>query len=333
MLFVSLQSTKKRLVVKDNDGEKEFIGEKGIGFKSVFLISKQPHIFSNGYYFHLDRDPEPTEDNHNVEYPVPLPLVVPTWIGDTPKVAKAYEFAAKIEEVSNVISKNRGTILILPLDSSDTFNLLHDMLRRINSELILFLSKIDSLGLYFPTGKRVLSRSRQHLEHAEAMLSASLCTTLTTAQTTETTELKSEEMKWYCCKFRVGMSTVHEEKRPGVNSVVMTLALPLNTATRTKVLSHGVLYAYLPTMKHLRLPFLINSDFILVPSRDQIDEDNLWNKRLLGRVCEVFCTAFEDAITSKHQSLRSQMIELWKLLTCIAKVVEVTAFVRLTLFL
>lgn len=33
-----------------------YIGEKGIGFKSVFLISDRPHIISNGYSFHFRRD-------------------------------------------------------------------------------------------------------------------------------------------------------------------------------------------------------------------------------------------------------------------------------------
>ena len=32
---------------------KGYIGEKGIGFKSVFRVTKNPHIFSNGYCFCL----------------------------------------------------------------------------------------------------------------------------------------------------------------------------------------------------------------------------------------------------------------------------------------
>jgi hypothetical protein len=38
-----------------------FIGEKGIGFKSVFTVSDRPEIHSNGYHFRFDRtDPGPT---------------------------------------------------------------------------------------------------------------------------------------------------------------------------------------------------------------------------------------------------------------------------------
>ena len=36
-----------------------YIGEKGIGFKSVFLVTDNPHIFSNNYHFRLpERDEE-----------------------------------------------------------------------------------------------------------------------------------------------------------------------------------------------------------------------------------------------------------------------------------
>ncbi|MYG08449.1 hypothetical protein F4167_17920, partial [Candidatus Poribacteria bacterium] len=39
--------------------EQGYIGEKGIGFKSVFRVTDNPHIFSNGYHFCLpESDPE-----------------------------------------------------------------------------------------------------------------------------------------------------------------------------------------------------------------------------------------------------------------------------------
>ncbi|KAJ6374566.1 hypothetical protein OIU78_030134 [Salix suchowensis] len=37
-----------------------YIGEKGIGFKSVFLIAAQPYIFSNGYQIRFNEKPCPT---------------------------------------------------------------------------------------------------------------------------------------------------------------------------------------------------------------------------------------------------------------------------------
>ena len=31
-----------------------YIGEKGIGFKSVFMVSDEPHIYSNGFHFKFE---------------------------------------------------------------------------------------------------------------------------------------------------------------------------------------------------------------------------------------------------------------------------------------
>ena len=46
-----------------------YIGEKGIGFKSVFTVSRAPEIHSNGYHFRFDRT-----DEANL-----LGYVVPQW--------------------------------------------------------------------------------------------------------------------------------------------------------------------------------------------------------------------------------------------------------------
>lgn len=41
---------------KKGNGHRGYIGDKGIGFKSVFLISSQPHIFSNGYQIRFNEN-------------------------------------------------------------------------------------------------------------------------------------------------------------------------------------------------------------------------------------------------------------------------------------
>ena len=51
-----------------------YIGEKGIGFKSVFRVSDEPHVFSNGYRFRFRRRDPDTR----------LGFVVPEWVDETP---------------------------------------------------------------------------------------------------------------------------------------------------------------------------------------------------------------------------------------------------------
>ena len=55
-----------------------YIGEKGIGFKSVFLISDRSHIISNGYSFHFRRD----------DCDAGLGYIVPHWDEHVPAIAE-----------------------------------------------------------------------------------------------------------------------------------------------------------------------------------------------------------------------------------------------------
>ena len=77
-----------------------YIGEKGIGFKSVFVVSDAPEIHSNGYHFRFDR----TDENNLLGY------VVPEWCDppeearpDTTAIvlpaAQGYDFSSHIEEL------------------------------------------------------------------------------------------------------------------------------------------------------------------------------------------------------------------------------------------
>jgi len=51
-----------------------YIGEKGIGFKSVFMISDKPQIYSSGFQFGFKRD----EQN-------PVSIIIPHWIDEVPE--------------------------------------------------------------------------------------------------------------------------------------------------------------------------------------------------------------------------------------------------------
>lgn len=58
-----------------------YIGEKGIGFKSVFAVSQRPHIFSNGYQFCFNKQPEKGSK---------LGYIVPAWVPTVPEIIAKY---------------------------------------------------------------------------------------------------------------------------------------------------------------------------------------------------------------------------------------------------
>jgi hypothetical protein len=96
-----------------------YIGEKGIGFKSVFLISDRPHIISNGYSFHFRRDDCDAE----------LGYVVPHWNEQVPAVVG-----------------NSPTAILLPLRSASGVDVAKQ-LADIEPECILFLRRLRSFEL------------------------------------------------------------------------------------------------------------------------------------------------------------------------------------------
>jgi len=81
-LFLFLMICSVGRSTKTNDRGGGYIGEKGIGFKSVFLVTSQPCIFSNGYKIRFNEIP-PSDVN--------IGYIIPEWIEDKPCIAQLKE--------------------------------------------------------------------------------------------------------------------------------------------------------------------------------------------------------------------------------------------------
>ena len=95
-----------------------YIGEKGIGFKSVFTVSSAPEIHSNGFHFRFDRT-----DQGNL-----LGYVVPHWCEPSEEVNPA------------------ATTIILP--AADGFEFSQETLDGLDARLLLFLAKVRKIVLH-----------------------------------------------------------------------------------------------------------------------------------------------------------------------------------------
>ncbi|KAE8693977.1 hypothetical protein F3Y22_tig00110788pilonHSYRG00208 [Hibiscus syriacus] len=107
-----------------------YIGEKGIGFTSVFLICSQPYIFNNDYQIRFNEAPCPH---------CSLGYIVPEWIDENPTIDE-------IREVSGSCSSLPTTVVVLPL-KPDKVNRVKKQLSSVEPELLLFLSKIKRLSI------------------------------------------------------------------------------------------------------------------------------------------------------------------------------------------
>jgi Holliday junction resolvase-like predicted endonuclease len=114
---------------KANQKDAGYIGEKGIGFKSVFVVSPSPHILSNGFKIKfLKNDPKTS-----------LGYIIPYWLNDNLK-----EFV-----------KGTETTLLLPLQNKlgseiSMFNKVQNELSKLSAELILFLRNLKKLSIKTP---------------------------------------------------------------------------------------------------------------------------------------------------------------------------------------
>jgi hypothetical protein len=101
------------------DRNRGYIGEKGIGFKSVFRVTDSPHIVSNGFQFRFQI---PTESEG-------FGYILPHWVEAVPPVAQ-----------------DGFTAILLPLQPGKR-EVIARRLSKIAPETVLFLAKLKRLHL------------------------------------------------------------------------------------------------------------------------------------------------------------------------------------------
>jgi len=201
-------------------GQKElgYIGEKGLGFKSVFAITDKPSIFSNGYQFYF-----PFQSN--------------------------FRYRDDIEK----------------------------KIRDIEPIVLLFLSKLKSLQIF---------NKQKHLVNVNRSSQVSYANF-------EKVSLEfnnSKEIYFLVKKIITKPAEIDEPKRDKTTKREIVLAFP---ALDNKFIEDRV-FSFLPTEMKTGLPFLIQSDFILIGNRENIIQDNDWNLWLLDELVDFFVIEFPN---------------------------------------
>ena len=219
----------------------EHIGEKGIGFKSVFRVTENPHIFSNGYHFCLPKSDEETG----------LGYIVPQWVDISPKGLDPSK-----------------THIILPLNRAKfDYNEIEGMLQDIDPETILFLSKLQDIRIKTDTGTDLaILKNDSDKPKVEILIEGK-----------KQGQSFSVVNDFLLCKQTFHKPAhIHQERRENIEDREVSIAFQLDEDFKEP----GKIYAYLP-VKTIDFPFLINADFILTSSRQDIHQDNPWNHWLI----------------------------------------------------
>ncbi|PRQ38289.1 putative histidine kinase-like ATPase domain-containing protein [Rosa chinensis] len=260
-----------------------FIGEKGIGFKSVFLVSSQPHIFSNGYHVKFREEPNQV---------CGIGYIVPEWF-------RAADLSVLMVQAVYGHGKDLPTTtFVLPL-KRDKVEAVRAQLLELHPEILLFLSKI----------KRLYVRGCDPQKADDV-------STLSIFSETEHTELRSKTANSRVVQLSVKEKMCDTEQlckyylwreefpvKPGnrveirmdVEKWVITLAFPFGKRLRRGTSPVGI-FAFLPTTMVTNFPFVVQADFILASSRESIILDNSWNMGILQCVPSAFVNAFQHCV-------------------------------------
>ena len=230
------------------DKHRGYIGEKGIGFKSVFMITDEPHVYSNGFQFKFKYDPE-----------TPITIIIPEWVDQVPKCVDLGQ-----------------TNIVLPLKDEAKRDIAK--LSRIDPGLLLFLRKLRTIDVEDTVENRQETIERNDVQGKVEIIHS------------------GGKDIWRIVKNHqpIGVPKhVKEEKRRDVLETEVVLAFPLksdgsspDTSTPQRV------FAYLP-IRSYGFKFIIQADFLMPPSREDVYKDNSWNAWLRDNIASVFLTAVE----------------------------------------
>ncbi|OMP87966.1 hypothetical protein BK809_0008060 [Diplodia seriata] len=215
-----------------------YIGEKGIGFKSVFKIAKKVHIQSEPYPFSFvySRDPD-HEDG--------LGMVTP------------------IQEEYRDLPENVQTRFTLTLLTQSGFEKRREDMKETPESLLLFLTTLRELRLMLhdPSGnvtEVIYSYQRDDSRELDIVLKEELFNG----------ELDHERESLFRVAKRVITALPFDEKRRGIDEAAVVLAFPVNNSGNPTLEDQHV-FAYLP-LRRVGFKFLIQSDFVTQASREDV---------------------------------------------------------------
>ncbi len=201
-----------------------YIGEKGIGFKSVFTVSNAPEIHSNGFHFKFDRT-----DEHNL-----LGYVVPHWCEPT---------AAIVED---------STTIVLPAAPDYEFGA--ETLVDLDARLLLFLNKLRLLTLVL---NGMTSKYRRFDKEGVSLLTVERQLEQGETIREEARYVRSE------ATFTINEQCL-DEKRPGIDRSTVILAFPVDANGEAKPEPTSHVFAFLPIRQvgfkfAVQADFILNS--------------------------------------------------------------------------
>ena len=270
---------------KNMSDKKMEIGEKGIGFKSVFGIADRVIIQSGLFSFVMDKEsfivPEPyyPEDFKKVNG---TKLIIETTSKEAGEIYREF-VKTYLREPNAIVTKNP----VLFLNKLTHLKMYEDSFRQI--EFRINRNKpIDIDGVYFDSDATIAIDFKDSVNGYDNNLKKEIkC-----VRYTMPIEYSKKE-----CISRYGDDCAFEKKMHNITAVI-----PVDG---NYGMDKGILYSFLPTRVSINAPLVMHVPFKLDSSREYVDpqEENLWFKFtmqqlqvFLKQIYSHFCTIVTDRI-------------------------------------
>ncbi|KAL5702978.1 hypothetical protein ACHQM5_028128 [Ranunculus cassubicifolius] len=237
-----------------------YIGQKGIGFKSVFRVTDAPQIHSNGFHVKFDIS------EGQIGFVLPTE-VSPCDIGSLRRLLP--DEASRTDMFWN-------TCIVLPFKPKlrDEMGLspIVSLFSDLHPSLLLFLHRLKCIKFKNMLNDTFTVMKREHLEDGIVKVSHG-----------------NETMSWLLASQTLGANVV----RPDVQSTKIAVAFTLKQSSDGEYIPHleqQPVFAFLP-LRTYGLKFILQGDFVLPSSREEVDADNAWNQWLLGEFPSLFVSA------------------------------------------
>ncbi|XP_051926916.1 uncharacterized protein wu:fj29h11 isoform X2 [Hippocampus zosterae] len=230
-----------------------YIGQKGIGFKSVFKVTDRPEIHSNGFHLFFDKTCGP------------MGYILPHWMDD--------ERPLDPQLNDSFLHSSWTTKICLPLrsESHQTRNLFHD----VHSSLLLFLHRLRSITIYNQAENRLVTMTRKDLSH-----------NVLEVEHTDGTE------RWLVVKTTLRPNMLKENVESTELALAFQLNCDNSGSDYIGQPPKQPVFAYLP-LRSFGFRFIVQGDFDIPSSREDVDRDSTWNQWLRSEIPQLFLQAMK----------------------------------------
>ncbi|GMF65006.1 unnamed protein product [Phytophthora lilii] len=252
------------------------IGKKGIGFKSVFKVSDDPQVHSNG--FHICFHAKNSQHGNGMGY------ILPYWLEDTTQW-----------------KQRLGTTFVLPLNeaSAQRADDISQSLMAFEPSILLFLRRIRELRLRDSVQQHTL-----HFLKKEKTLQASAQIVHLYSQVKKNeNDAEMEQHNWLVVKEKLEPPQLFSRSHP----TEIALALPLSVQSEDANAERPPLqqvFAYLP-LRSYGFRFILQGDFEIPSSREAITNGSEWNEWLVSKFPKLVRTAVSIYISILGQGQKS----------------------------